>query len=314
LRDCREGSKPLGLGEPRKETSALRVVFHLGVHFTDEDRLVRSLLKNRDVLGRQGVFVPGPGRYRKVLRDVVNRLRGDRASGEAQDLLLEAIANTDPPETLFLSNESFICLPERALDEGRLYARAFKTQWLRHVFPDSATTFAIALRDPATFVPALFRARKNRELDFVDYTTGLDPRALRWSDTLDVIREHNPDAEIVVWCNEDTPLAWGGIMRAVTGIADDTALDGMLDIATQIVTPEGAAIISEHFGRPPYYDGPEFRRALATIIERHASEELLAEVIDLPGWDTHLMDDLTAAYDEDVRMIAAMPGVRFVAP
>jgi hypothetical protein len=40
------------------------------------------------------------------------------------------------------------------------------------------------------------------------------------------------------------------------------ALDGMLDIALQIVDPEGAAAIEGHFGRPPHFDGPEVRRAL----------------------------------------------------
>ena len=86
----------------------MRVVFHLGVHHTDQDRLVRALLKNRDVLARQRISVPGPGRYRVVLRDVVNRLRGEPASREAEELLLEAIADSDPPDTLFLSNDSFL--------------------------------------------------------------------------------------------------------------------------------------------------------------------------------------------------------------
>jgi hypothetical protein len=292
----------------------LRVVFHLGVHHTDQDRLVRSLLKNRGVLARQRISVPGPGRYRVVLRDVVNRLRGEPATREAEDLLLEAIADSDPPETLFLSNDSFLCLPERVLDDGRLYARAFKAKWLRHLFPSHEAAFAIALRDPASFVPALFRARKTRDLDFEDYLTGVDPLSLRWSDVIATIREGNPDAEIVVWCNEDTPLVWGAVMLAVSGAAPDTALDGVLDIALRLVDEEGATAIAEHFGRPPYFDGPEFRRSLGRFLEAHGRADELAEVIDLPGWDADLMERLTAAYDEDVARIAAMPGIRFIHP
>lgn len=292
----------------------MRVVFHLGVHHTDQDRLVRSLLKNRGVLARQRILVPGPGRYRVVLRDVVNRLRGEPASREAEDLLIEAIADSDPPETLFLSNDSFLCLPERVLDDGRLYARAFKAQWLRQLFPSHETAFAIALRDPASFVPALFGARKTRDLDFEDYLTGVDPLSLRWSDVIATIREGNPDAEIIVWCNEDTPLVWGAVMQAVSGANPETPLDGVLDVALRLVDAQGAAAIEEHFGRPPHFDGPEFRRSLGRFIEAHGQADELAEVIDLPGWDADLMDRLTAAYDEDVARIAGMPGVRFIHP
>jgi hypothetical protein len=292
----------------------LRVVFHLGVHHTDRDRLVRSLLKNRDVLARQQISVPGPGRYRVVLRDVVNRLRGEPATREAEELLLEAITDIDLPRTLFLSNESFVCLPDRVLDDGALYARAFKTEWLRQLFPSHETAFALALRDPASFVPALFRARGNRELDFEDYMTGVDPLSLLWSDVIAAIRERNPRSEVIIWCNEDTPLVWGAVMHAVAGTAADTPLDGVLDIARQIVTEEGIAAIDAHFGRPPYFDGPEFRAALGRLVEAHAQAGELAEVIDLPGWDADLMERLSAAYDEDVARIAAMPGVRFITP
>lgn len=292
----------------------MRVVFHLGVHHTDEGRLVRTLLRNRDALARHGIAVPGPGRYRKVLRDVVNRLRGAAASAEAEILLTEAILDAPAPETLLLSNESFICLPDRALDESRLYARAFKTAWLRQVFPRHEVAFALALRNPATLVPALFRNRRTTSLEFEDYMTGINPHDLRWSDTVATIREANPDAEIVVWCNEDSPILWGGIMRAVTGLPHDVALDGGLDLAMQIVDKTGAAEMAAHFGRPPHFDGPEVRRRISRLIEAHGRAEEIDEVIDLPGWGEELMGALTAAYDADVARVAAMPGVRLVEP
>lgn len=292
----------------------MRVVFHLGAHHTDQDRLVRSLLKNREVLARHHVAVPGPGRYRVVLRDVVNRLRGEPATAEAEELILEAIADRDPPETLFLSNDSFICLPQRVLDDGRLYARAFKTAWLRQIFPRHETVFALALRDPSSFVPALYRARANRELEFEEWMTGVDPFALRWSDVVGTIRAHNPDAAIIVWCNEDTPLVWGAVMQAVTGLPEDVPLDGLLDVALQIVSGDGAAAIEAHFGRPPHFDGPEVRAALARMIEAHGKPDEIADVIDLPGWDGEVIERLSAGYDADVARIAAMPGVRFIAP
>ncbi len=38
----------------------MEIVYHLGAHCTDEDRLLRCLLKNRGILAQQGIIVPGP--------------------------------------------------------------------------------------------------------------------------------------------------------------------------------------------------------------------------------------------------------------
>lgn len=292
----------------------MRVVYHLGVHHTDEDRLVRSLLKNRETLARQGIAVPGPGRYRKVLRDVVNRLRGDPAGAEAQEILLEAVSDIDRPDCIFFSNESFVCLPERALDEGRLYARAFKSKWLRQVFPDDPTVFAMGLRDPATFVPALLRARRGRQAIEDDVLADLDPRRLRWSEMAETILDANPDAEVIAWCNEDTPILWGAVMTAVTGAAPGTALEGCLDIALQIVGEDGAKALDEGIGSAPVADGPAFRQALAAVVEAHMRHDEVEVEVDLPGWDARLMEDLSAAYDEDIRRLAGMAGVKVLTP
>ena len=38
----------------------MRIAYHLGVHCTDEDRLVRTLHRNADMLAEQGIEVPAP--------------------------------------------------------------------------------------------------------------------------------------------------------------------------------------------------------------------------------------------------------------
>ena len=50
----------------------MEIVYHLGAHCTDEERLLRCLLKNRGALSAQGIVVPGPARYRNLLRDPVD--------------------------------------------------------------------------------------------------------------------------------------------------------------------------------------------------------------------------------------------------
>lgn len=292
----------------------MRVVFHIGAHLTDRDRLVRSLLKNREALMCHGVLVPGPGRYRKVMRDVVNKLRGARASAEAQDVILEAISENDRCETLFLSNESFICLPERALDDGQLYARAFKTSWLRNAFPDAQVDFAIGLRDPATFLPALYRTRKDADQSFEDYLSGIDPMTLRWSDTIRRITDENPGSRIIAWCNEDTPLIWSEIMRAVTGVAPETPLRGMYDIAARIMSEEGRRHLAAYLEKYPPENETMRRRVVSAFLERFALDDSMEQEIDLPGWTGDYIELLSGLYDADMQVLAQIPGVTFLAP
>ena len=52
----------------------MQIVLHAGVHNTDEDRLLKCLLKNRDKLREDGVCVPGPSRYRRLLRDTLQAM------------------------------------------------------------------------------------------------------------------------------------------------------------------------------------------------------------------------------------------------
>ena len=78
----------------------MHVSFHIGAHVTDEDQLVKSLLKNKGRLADEGIVVPGPGRYRRVLADVQGRLRGGKASLETQDVVLETIMDVDEADRL----------------------------------------------------------------------------------------------------------------------------------------------------------------------------------------------------------------------
>ena len=38
----------------------MQVVFHIGAPCTDDDRLIKSLLRNREALARDGIAIPTP--------------------------------------------------------------------------------------------------------------------------------------------------------------------------------------------------------------------------------------------------------------
>ena len=69
----------------------MRIVYHLGAHCTDDERLLRCLLKNRDLLAKQGIVVPGPTRYRTLLRETAVALKGQIGRASCRERVLRRV-------------------------------------------------------------------------------------------------------------------------------------------------------------------------------------------------------------------------------
>lgn len=286
----------------------MHISYHMGAHCTDEDQLVRSLLKNRDVLAKEGVIVPGPGRYRSMMGDVLGKLGGGKASAQTQDVLLESIMDVDEADRLVLSHDNFLGISSRTLEHGQLYHLiADKATRLRNLFPDNPVEFFIGIRDLSTFIPALFE--KNGGQDFAGFISATDPFSLYWSDVIQALREAVPDCPITVWCNEDTPMIWPEILHEVAGVDPSLRMMGGFDILTSIMANEGMKRLRTYLGTHPPQNEIQRRRILAAFLDKYALEDEIEEVVDLPGWTEQVTTDLSASYDDDVLEISRLPGV-----
>lgn len=290
----------------------MQIVFHIGVHCTDQDALIRSLLKNRGVLSKAGVAVPGPGRYRKVLSETLQRLRGNEASTETELMLLDAILDDDKADRVILSNESFICVPAKAIESGRLYPRAFKSTWLANAFPSARAEFAIGLRNPATFLPALYETLGPDQISYESFLAGADPRSFRWSDLIERLRGANPEAPVIAWCNEDTPIIWPEIMLELAGLEEDEPLEGALDVAAKIMSREGMTRLRAKLKLNPPEGEIERQRVVMEYLARFGLRDAIEQEISLPGWTDALVGELTEAYEEDMDRVSRIPGVTFL--
>lgn len=291
----------------------MQIAFHIGAHCTDEDQLVKSLIKNAQIFTQEGVAVPGPSTYRKLLADVTVKLGERKATLETQDILLEKILDGTDPDRLVLSFDNFIGGPRRTFENGLLYPVAGeKTEKLHSIFPDHEVEFFLAVRDPASFVPAFFT--KYPDLNKNQIMSQLNLEGLIWSDVVKDIRDSNPDSPITVWCNEDTPVIWAEVMREVAGLAPGAALEGELDIVMGLIQRRGRIRLRAFLdNRPPETEAGR-RRAIAAYLEKYFVEDRVEDEIDLPGWTDALIDEISAGYDDDVADIAHMPGVTLIQP
>ena len=127
----------------------MQVVLHAGVHTTDEDRLIKCLLKNRDSLHEQGVAVPGPSRYRRSLRDAIHALSEHPPEEGAKERFLQRTLDHDTPARLVLSNENFFCVPKLAVGSDQFYPNAeTKLADYREFFGGDTLELFLAVRKP----------------------------------------------------------------------------------------------------------------------------------------------------------------------
>jgi hypothetical protein len=288
----------------------MRIVYHLGAHCTDEDRLVRCLLKNRALLAEEGIIVPAPTRYRKLMRDTVATLRGGTPSEESQALLLDQIMEEDWGERLILSWDNFLCFPAWAVTDRLYLGAGERMQAFAQIFPGIEVEHHLAIRNPATFLPAL------RQKVAAKGTAGglppVNPMELSWAEVARDILRNNPGVPLTVWCDEETPLIWPEVLQAVSGHAPDTVLADTDEVLGLIMNEIGLARMRTYCSEHPPQSTSQRRRVVTAFLEKFARPDQVEVEVDMPGWTEDFVAALTARYLDDVNQIRNLRGVTFI--
>lgn len=291
----------------------LQIAYHIGASCTDGERLLKSLLKNADAFAQQGIKVPGPGKYRRLLRETIQNLGDNDPAPDTRDILIDAILDEDSATRLVMSHADFICVPRRIFDSGNFFELIeMKITRLRKLFPGDEIELHLALRDPATFVPAVFQKVKGATL--AEFLNGMNPHDILWSDVVRRIQAVAPEMQLTVWCNEDTPLIWAQLIREISGVDPLTKITGGFDLLSAIMSADGMKRFVSYIKTHPPQTEVQKRRIIAAFLDKYALEDEIEEEIDLPGWTAELMEELTQIYEDDVFEIARMSGVNFIAP
>lgn len=175
----------------QKRAAPMQIVYHIGANCTDQDRLIKSVLKNADTFADHGIKVPGPSKYRRLIRETIQKLDGALPSAGTREVLLDAIIDQEHCNRIVMSNAKFICIHGRVFEKGAFYSQAeAKLRGLRDLFPDDELQICLAIRNPATFIPQIVTELKTADLDSV--LDGVDPMGLRWSELITRIRAAVP--------------------------------------------------------------------------------------------------------------------------
>ena len=291
----------------------MQVIIHAGAHKTDEDKLVRCLMGNEPILSELGTAVPHPNSYRKLLRDLLNEGLQAGLPADTRDRVLQAMRVPEGTERLVISNHGFFGTPRMAVNSGQFYPAAVaRLRLFQEIFHLDDVELFLGLRDPGGLLPAL--AHDARAHSVADYIGGGEPKDILWSELLARISREVPDMPMTVWCNEDTPLIWGEVMRDMAGVEPTLRLDGEYYLLHDIMSRSGMKRFLEYMGDKPDMSEVQRRRVIAAFLDKFAEEEALEEELELPGWTDAMVDELSAIYDEDCYAIRQIPGVAVIDP
>lgn len=291
----------------------MQLVLHAGAHFTEEERLARCLLRNKEDFSRRGVAVPGPSRYRSILRETLAAMQDNTPAPDARDVLLDMILDDESADRMILSHMFLFGAPRACVRNGLIYESApQRMAHLASLFPDDEIEMFLAMRNPATFLPALFGAAPQSDMNA--FLRGIDPYEIRWSDTLHAIRSAAPQISITTWCFEDMPILWAQIIREMAGLEHGEKIVGGFDLLSEIMSNEGMQRFRAYLKSHPTMSETQKRRVISAFLEKFAIEDAIEEELNAPGWTDETVDTMTEIYEEDMADVARISGVTFISP
>ncbi len=291
----------------------MQLVLHAGAHFTEEERLLRCLLRNTEDFSRRGVAVPGPGKYRVLLKETMAALQDAPPSPDARDILFDVILDDDNADRVILSHMFLFGAPLASVRDGMIYESApHRMALLADLFKHDEIELFLAIRNPGTFLPALFGKAPQKDMNA--FLRGADPFDIKWSDTLIAIRNAAPSVNITVWCFEDMPLIWAQIIREMAGLEHGEKIIGGFDLLSDIMSKEGMQRFRTYLKAHPTMTEMQKRRVISAFLDKFAIEDEIEEELDAPGWTEADIDTITELYEEDLHVVSRIPGVTFLAP
>ena len=291
----------------------MQIAYHIGAHCTNEERLFKSVLANVDMFLQNGISVPGPGKYRALLRSTIQELAGAAPPIGTREALLNEIVESDDVQRIILSNSSFICVPNRIVEHGVFYPQAeSKTRALRQLFPQDDLTLFFTLRHPASFLQEALTLTKSQNLS--EMLGMMHPLEISWADVVRRIKAAAIDAEVIVWCHEDAPLLWPRIIREMADLPADTPIMHAAEGLRGLIRRHAIAQLNDLRTKNPAISDTEFQNAIADLWEKFAIPESDDQEIHISELDVATIEQLGQKYESDLSEIANMEGVTLMMP
>jgi len=280
---------------------------------TDDTRILKCLLPNRDMLAEMGTYVPPLHAYRGTFRDIILHAEDPDFIEIFHDSIMPPPAQAAQIGRIVLTNQHFFGTPKMGVAKGVLYNAAVNRIYATMAaLPDAELEFYFCIRDLASFLPEMMMAGNYESMQDMLGETQLGQ--IRWAEMIANLRNSFPFMPMTIWCNEDLPFVWGEVIRDMAGLNPTAAFRGEFKLLTEIMAPEGLKRLEQYVEAQPNIPEAQKRRVIAAFLDKYAIDEAIHAELELPGWTEEIQDYLSAIYEEDVETIGQIPGVSLITP
>ncbi|WP_417280613.1 hypothetical protein [Celeribacter sp.] len=297
-----------------KEIEKPRVTLHIGVHFTADGYLQRSVSANRARLKAHGVHVPAKRHTWGVISKMLEGLDGLPPIVEEEDEVRRALLGNSGAQHLFLADDRWAAPLRDAVDGETLYPGiGARVAAVAELFSASELQISMALINPAIFMSNSFASGTAPRLlsTFVDQVA---PSSLRWRDTVDALRKAVPNVPLLIWAEEDAPLIWPTVMQRLFHLPPEVPVSGRILPLKPLLVEEGFERLKTYLISHPPETTAQYEKVILAFMDKYGREEALAPRCDIPGWDAEAIDVLTAHYEEDLDALAQEEGITLLQP
>ncbi|SLN51813.1 hypothetical protein ROA7450_02615 [Roseovarius albus] len=291
----------------------MQIVFHTGAHLTDEDRLIKCLQRNREMLEKHDVNVPGLAAYRKWIRSAFGENESSNISAMVSKEVYESVVGRSGANRHIISNPGFFGTEKMSFRNGQFYRMAeHRIDAMSKLFPSAQLEMFMSIRNPASFLPTIYYKYFDLTGQKRLYENMLT--SVRWSDFFMRIHQAFPDIPITVWCNEDTPVIWGKILQTFANINASIEFEGQFTLLNDILSEVGLEQFQSFMQNHKGLSEEQKQQVIIAFIEKFGREEALEQEIDLPNWNDELTDAMTETYEDDLERLAHIPNLNVILP
>lgn len=266
-------------------TDPVVFTYHLGAHFTDSGILLGSLAKDRDRLAELGVAIPKPRKFNRFLTDSLETYKGATIPEEEQIALYDLLSTDWRTKRVVISSSELLCPMRQLFAHDVFYGKAaYRSTWIRALFPDNPCEFHFAVCNPLRFLAAYYDVAMDQPFD-QSVLADVDLSSF-WTDAIGRIRYRNPDVPIYVWVDENSHAQWDEILNNICDAPVDFGFTGAEDLAAIYLdgaddaTPEDAPAVTLQ-QRKSLTDAGALLDQFDARLQQHAKDAFRADLTQL---------------------------------
>ncbi|SHF30172.1 hypothetical protein SAMN05444279_12622 [Ruegeria intermedia] len=287
----------------------MHLAIHSGADFTDGGLLFHALRANSDLLSDAGVLLYGPKRCRRLFMSPLKNLANGQVEPETVDRLRSLMLDGNKHQRAVLTSPGFIGETPTALRDGQFYPMAGqRLAFFEQTFAQAEMELFVGVRNPGSFIPKALMALPPE--DRAETLANTDISCLSWLTMIEDIRDLAPNVAITLWANEDLPVIFGDIVRAICGLPGETPIENEFALLSSLLDDDGRDRLEELIRPGNSGDRPALLADLSGLFEDHALPHEVEEELDMPGWSTDIVEAFTELYAQDLARLKSMPGIR----